>query len=78
MRKLNNKKGKPTKRYGEPQEGRILRQVTRDIYSDQYDDIATIGKEEGNRSMTDVMRDIIDIGLKHYNDEDTNQYCKKD
>jgi hypothetical protein len=69
MRKLDKKKGKPTKRYGEPQEGRILRQVTRDIYSDQYDIIAKIGKEEDDRSMSDVMRDLIDIGLKHYNDE---------
>jgi hypothetical protein len=70
MRKLDKKKGKPTKRYGEPQEGRILRQVTRDIYSDQYDIIEKMGKEEDDRAMSDVMRELIDIGLKHYNDED--------
>jgi hypothetical protein len=69
MRKLDKKKGKPAKRYGEPQEGRVLRQITRDIWHDQYTDIAKIGKEEDDRSMSDVMRDVIDIGLKHYNDE---------
>lgn len=68
MRKLD-KKAKATKQYGEPQDGRALMQVCRDIWIDQKLTIDKLAKRNGNISATSLLRELIDIGLKHYNDE---------